>query len=615
MSGTMTAPGGLRSVRELVALAPHARAGLARAALLGVIGGVGPVAGFVCVAFAVSELLADDPAGRVVACWTAGALTGLLIGFGARRRAEQTAHEASYELEVELRRRLADAVARMPLGEVQRLGSGRIKKVMQDDVKSLHNVVADALPFVSSGVAQPLAALLALGLVQWRLLLAVLLIVPVAMVCLSLMTRDHAEKRARYNDASESVNAAVVEYVQGMPVVRTFDDGHRSFRRFADTVEEFTEAVAAWTATSRASGLLNQVFVVPLPTLLIVAASAVPMLATGWISVPELLLGLLVGTMPIEAVAPLMHLSNYINDSKAGAVRILELLHTPPLPEPAHPREPRGSAVSLTAVRFRYSADRGRPVLDGIDLDIPAGTVCALVGPSGSGKSTVARLIPRFYDVESGSVRVGGVDVREICTDVLLRHVALVFQDPFLVAGTVAENIRLARPDATDAEVQAAAEAAAAHEFITAELPDGYRTQVGERGSRLSGGQRQRITIARALLSRAPVVILDEATAFADPESEAAIQQAVARLTSGRTVLVIAHRLATIVDVDQIAVLDGGRITERGRHADLVAAGGRYAQLWERHQRAASWGLANEQPSSGPRTPPARHAHTEESTR
>ncbi|MFJ7243051.1 ABC transporter ATP-binding protein [Kitasatospora sp. NPDC098652] len=598
-------PGGLRAVLDLTALAPAVRKRLGGAALLGVAGGLGSVAGYLGVAFAVGDLLAGH-GGRAVTGWTVAALAALVLGFAARWLAEHTAHEASYALEVVLRGRLADALARMPLGEVQRLGSGRIKKIVLDDVKSLHNVVADALPFLGSGVAQPLAALVALGAVQWRILLAVLLVLPVAAVCLALLSRDYADQRERYNRANENVNAAVVEFVQGMPVVRTFDDGQASFRRFAAAVGEFTEAVAEWLATSRASGVLTKLFIVPLPTLLLVAASAVPMRALGWISDTDLLVGLLIGAMPIEAVAPLMNLANHINDSKAGAVRIAELLAAPVLPEPAHPREPADATVSLRDVRFGYTPDR--PALDGIDLDIPAGTVCALVGPSGSGKSTIARLIPRFHDVDSGSVRVGGVDVREIGSAALLRHVALVFQEPFLVTGTVAENIRLARPDATDAEVQAAAEAAAAHTFITTELPDGYRTEVGERGARLSGGERQRITIARAILSQAPIVILDEATAFADPESEAAIQQAVARLTAGRTVLIIAHRLNTVTDADQIAVLDGGRIVERGRHAELVAAGGRYAALWARHEEATRWGLTT---TGGPQQTPGATADLE----
>ncbi|KOV57275.1 ABC transporter ATP-binding protein [Streptomyces sp. MMG1121] len=582
---------GLSTVMSLTTASARVRRRLQQAAALGLVSGVLNVVGLVCVAYAVGELLTDHPSGAVVTRWTLGALAGLVGGFGARWLAEHLAHEASYELEVVLRRRLADSLARMPLGEVQRLGAGRIKKIVQDDVKSLHNVVADALPFLGSGVAQPIAALLALGVVQWRLLLAVLLIVPVAFVCLSLLARDYGTQRERYNSANENVNAAVVEFVQGMPVVRTFDDGRASFGRFATAVEEFTDAVAAWMATTRSSGLLHRLFIVPLPTLLIVAATGVPMLEAGWISLTDLLLALLIGTLPIEAVSPLMHLTNHINDAKAGAVRVQDLLDAPPLPEPDEPREPEGASIVFENVTFHYPGRSSSPALDGIDLTVPEGTVCALVGASGSGKSTLARLIPRFHDVASGAVRVGGVDVRDIASNVLLRQVALVFQEPFLVTGTVAENIRLARPDATDAEVREAAEAAAAHDFIVRDLPDGYDTQVGERGTRLSGGQRQRITIARAIISDAPIVILDEATAFTDPETEGVIQQAIARLTRGRTVLVIAHRLSTITDADQIAVLDHGRIAERGGHADLVAAGGRYARLWASHQQAATWGL------------------------
>ncbi|GAA1959083.1 ABC transporter ATP-binding protein [Amycolatopsis minnesotensis] len=583
---------GLRPVKELVALSPGVKARLGRALALGALGGAGAVAGYVCVAMAVGELFTADRSAGVLAWWAGGAFGCLIVSLAARWLAEQVAHRASYDLEVVLRTELADALAAMPLGVVWRTGAGRIKKIVQDDVAALHNVVADAVPFFGAVAAQPIAALLALGVVQWKLLLVALLVLPVATVSFSLMARDHTAQRARYNQAAEDVTTAVVEFVQGMPVVRTFDDGRTSFRRFGAAVTAFTDAVGAWTATSRRASAFNQLVIVPLPTLLVLAATSVPMLAAGWIEPGELVLGLLIGAMPIESISPLMHLTNYVNDSKAGAVRVSELLAEPPLPEPEYPREPQGASVSLRGVTFRYTEGRGAPVLDDVTIDVPEGTVCALVGPSGSGKSTVARLIPRFHDVDSGAVLVGGVDVREMASEVLLRHVALVFQDPFLVSGTVAENIRLARADATDDEIIAVAKAAAVHDFVVGELSDGYQTQVGERGGKLSGGQRQRITIARAMLSDAPVVVLDEATAFADPESESAIHEAVARLTAGRTVIVIAHRLATITGVDQIVVLDGGRVVERGRHADLVTSGGRYSKLWARHEQAASWGLA-----------------------
>lgn len=587
-------------VRELVGRSPGLRRRFVVAVLLGALSGATAVLGLAAIAGAVGALSAARPSGGAVTAWVLAGLVGLLASFTLAWLADGVAHRASYALELVLRRAIADALARLPLGTVTRIGAGRVKKVMLDDVKALHNAVADALPFVGSGLAKPAVAILVLGFVQWRLLLVALVLVPVALYCLWLLTRDYGEQMTNYGRANEDVNAAVVEFAQGMPVVRAFDDGTASFGRFAASVRAFTAALEPWLRTSYTPGRLNALFIVPLPTLAVIAAGGVPMLAAGWVSVPELVLALLIGSLPVEAVSPFMHLNNHLNESRAGAVRVSELLELPVLAEPAQPREPVDGSVELRGVSFGYGGDRAGPALDGVDITVPAGTVCALVGPSGAGKSTVARLVPRFHDVDAGAVLVGGVDVREIASQTLLAHVALVFQEPFLVDDTIAANIRLGRPDASDDEVRAATRAAAAHTFVEA-LPGGYGYRVGERGGRLSGGQRQRITIARVILSRAPVVVLDEATAFADPENEVAIQEAVSRLTDGRTVIVIAHRLSTIVDVDQIVVLDGGRVVERGRHPELVAAGGRYARLWEHHGRAAAWGLGGARLAGGAR--------------
>ncbi|GAA5051757.1 ATP-binding cassette subfamily B protein [Thermocatellispora tengchongensis] len=552
------------------------------------------VAGFALVALALRELLEPVPDPATVFRLLGGALAGLLARFGLRALSFHLSHLASFELEVELRTRLAEHLARIPLGEAQRLGSGAVKKVVQDDVRALHIAVADSVPLAGFTLAQPVAALVALGLLDWRLLLAVLALGPIVMIGMRLATRDYADTRRAYDEANEAINAAVVEFVQGMPVVRTFDDGTSSFRRFATRVHAFTRATAAWQESSRSSMIFSRAMMAPLPALVIILAAGVWLTASGSMSPATLVVALVIGTLPIESIMPLMWLAHHINESKAGAARISALLAIPPLPEPERPEQPADGSIRFRDVRFSYGPDgAGRPALDGVDLDIPSGTVCALVGPSGSGKSTVARLIPRFWDVTGGEILVGGVDVRRIPAEVLLRHVSMVFQDPFLLEDTIAANIRLARPEASDAEVEAAARAAQAHDFIVSELPHGYQTRVGERGARLSGGQRQRITIARAMLAEAPIVILDEATAFADPENEAAIQDAIAELTRGRTVVVIAHRLSTVADADQIVVLDSGRVAERGTHRQLLDAGGRYARLWAHHQRARTWALGS----------------------
>ena len=301
---------------------------------------------------------------------------------------------------------------------------------------------------------------------------------------------------------------------------------------------------------------------------------------------------LLIGAGLAEAFFPLINLYHLVERAQLSIDRLQQVLALEPLPEvPAPGQQPQDAGVVFEHVGFRYTPD-GEEVLHDVSFTVPAGSVTALVGPSGAGKSTVARLIPRFWDVEHGCVRVGGVDVREMTQDTLMRQVAFVFQDTFLFDDTLAENIRLGSPDATMDDVMAAAHAAQAHEFIMA-LPQGYETRAGERGIWLSGGQRQRITIARAILQDRPILVLDEATAFADPENEALLVQALARLMHGKTVILVAHRLSTIIDADQILVFDRGRLVEHGTHAGLLQATeeGVYARLWNSYQAAQRWSL------------------------
>lgn len=546
------------------------------------------VFGLLTIGFAVGELLEADPSrGRVG--WLIGASAVSFVGRAALKKiAFDVSHLASFDLETDLRRELTAHLGVVPLGAAQQLGSGTLKKVIQDDVRALHAAVADSVPIIGSAVAQPVTALAALAVIDWRLLLATLTIVPVVLVGFHLMTKDYASQRRAYDEANEAVNEAVIEFAQGMPVVRTFDDGVTSFARFSDRVHAFTAATLAWQEKGRTVGILTRAGMTPLPTLVIVLAVGTWLTVAGSIDVVELIIATTIATLAIESVVPLMYLSDMMGQSKASAARIQEVLGIPPLARPAVPRVPADFSVRFDEVSFGYGD--GRTALHEVSLDIPAGSVCALVGASGSGKTTMARLMPRFWDVTEGRIEIGGVDVREIEQDQLLRMFGLVFQETLLLDTTVAENIRLGRPDASDADVRRAADVARAHGFIS-ELPDGYETRVGERGSSLSGGQRQRITIARTVLADAPIVILDEATAFTDPENEALIHEAIAQLTVGRTVVIIAHRLSTIVDADQIVVLDSGRIVETGTHQQLLSSDGAYAAMWKDHLDTREWGL------------------------
>jgi ATP-binding cassette, subfamily B, bacterial IrtA/YbtP len=396
--------------------------------------------------------------------------------------------------------------------------------------------------------------------------------------------------------ANENINAAVIEFVQGMQVVRTFDNGTSSFARYRRSLDIFTEKVRDWTESTILSGRIGTLLFKSLPPLLVVLGVGIYLSIQGTLAFPTLILFLLLATNLNTSLEPIMLLNSFINEARASALRIGAILTEPPLSQPTHPQVPQDASIAFKDVSFSYEPTR--QILQNINLDLPAGTTTALVGLSGAGKTTLVRLIPRFWDVSSGAIllgrrsanAIGGVDLRQMTTDTLMSWVSFVFQETFLVDDSIRSNICLGKPDATIAEIEAAATAACAHKFILS-LPDGYDTIVGERGARLSGGERQRITIARAILQNNPIVILDEATAFADPENELLIQQAIAGLTQGKTLIVIAHRLATIQNADRIIVLDCGCIAEQGKHQELLALNGLYSRLWTTAQTAQNWQL------------------------
>ncbi|MEU7631031.1 ABC transporter ATP-binding protein [Nocardia sp. NPDC049220] len=493
--------------------------------------------------------------------------------------------DSGYQLAV--RRALATKLSRVPLGWFGERTSGEVKKYLQDDVEALHYLVAHArLEFVGA-LTVPLITFGYLITVDWRL--AAVLLVPVlayAVLYRRMMDQDGRDRFVVYTRSEQATKQAAIEFVDGIQVVRAFGQAGKAHSVFQDAVEHQARSVDRLKTPIIKVQAASDIVVTPVFVMLVVVFAGLAAVGLDWVQPLDVLPFLLVGLGLGSSLLGLGYGAQALRAAAVAAQRLHELQQTPELctgaPTSADPESAPAGLVRFEGVGFGYRS--GQDVLHDIDLELTPGTITALVGPSGSGKSTLAKLLPRFYDVGSGRITIGGRDIRDFPSDELYRTVGFVFQDVRLIRGSIWENLRLARPDADDAAVQRAARAAQIHDRIVA-LPRGYDSEIGVDAT-LSGGEAQRLSIARALLADTPVLVLDEATAFADPESEAAVQDALAVLVAARTVLVIAHRLHTITAVDRILVLEHGRLVEQGEHANLVAAGGTYQRLWESNEAA-----------------------------
>ncbi|MEX5710664.1 ABC transporter ATP-binding protein [Parafrankia sp. FMc6] len=576
-SGPPTAVGALRRL-----LAPL-RGRLMIAVVFQAVSGVAAVVPLAAVAEVVRMLLA--PPVDEGSVWVAVAVCGAAapVSLLAGTAAVVVTHLGDVTLQLALRRELARRLGGLPLGWFSARGSGAVKKAVHDDVHALHYLVAHTVLDVTTVVVVPVAAVGYLVAVDWRL--GLLSLVPLLAGCW-LFARAMAgagSKMAEYGHAVREINQGVVEFVDGIAVVKTFGRARAAHERFLQATDAFHTFFSRWAAATTPVTTASQIVSAPPVPLLLALTVGTALVTSDQLAAPDLVAFALLSPGVAGAVSGIGTRLQALRTGGTAATGVVSLLDTPGQPRTAQPRRPDGVTVRLRGVAFGYGE---RTVLRGVELDLVPGTVTALVGRSGAGKSTLARLLPRFHDVTAGSVSLGGVDVRDLDPEDLYRAVGFVFQETTLLRMSVADNIALGRPEASRARVEEAARRAMIHDRIRAE-PRGYDAVVGT-DVEFSGGEAQRIAIARALLADPPVLILDEATAYTDPHAEAAIQQALSAAAAGRTLLVIAHRLASVTGADQIVVLADGVVAERGRHEDLLALDGHYARLWRAQQPAVA---------------------------
>ena len=501
-------------------------------------------------------------------------------------------HLSAFRVATNLRLEVSEHLATLPLGFTETFGSGKLRKIIHESTGAAETFLAHQLPDKYNAMATPIGLLVLLLVFDWRLGLLSLVPVALGFVIMSAMTgRRMADKMRQYGNALESMSNEAVEYVRGIPVVKTFGQSVFSFKKFKATIDEYEKWVIAYTKELRMPMMLYTAAINGVFAFLIVGG----LLFTRNGVTSEFLLNLLFYIIITPVISLTLTRIMYMSENELvvadALARVDSVLDAEPVPENDHPRHPKDASVSLKDVHFSY--DSKTDVIKGVSLKIQPGQTVAFVGPSGGGKSTLANLVCRFFDVQSGSVRVGGADVRDIPKEELMDAISFVFQNSRLLKGSILDNVRLGRPQATEAEVLAALKAAQCMDIVE-KFPAGIHTVIGTKGVYLSGGEQQRIAIARAMLKNVPILILDEATAFADPDNEAKVQAAFAQLAKGKTVLMIAHRLSTVANADCIYVVQDGQIVESGTKDELCAQNGLFARMWQEYQASVQWKVAKE---------------------
>lgn len=563
------------AIRQLFAFVGERNSKMRISILLAVLGEMFGIVPFLMVALLADELYRGTATIQRVLFFSGIAAICQLIKMLLTWRSSLMSHKISFTILKNIREAITDRMAKVPMGVMLETPTGTFKNLIVDNVAKLEDSMAHFMPELPSNIAAPLCSILLIFILDWRMGLASLITIPLGILFFAAMMRGYGPRMENYMRSANDMNSSLVEYVSGIQVIKAFNRSASSYGKYSKSVNYFHDSTMEWWSqcwfwNAAARAVLPSTLLGTLPV-------GAWLYMEGTLSLPVFLISLVV---PLGFVAPLMKVSDameQVSMIKGNLEQVTAFLKTPELVRPSEPVSLGERTYQFEDVHFGYKETE---VLHGISFQTRPGTMTAIVGPSGSGKSTIAKLMAGFWDVTSGSVRFGGQDIRQIPFEQLMGEISYVAQDNFLFDKSVRENIRMGNPAATDEEVEDAAKAANCHDFIM-QLEQGYDTLAGDAGDRLSGGERQRITIARAMLKPSSVVILDEATAYADPENEALIQQAISKLVAGKTLIVVAHRLNTIRNADQILVVANGNIAGRGTQEELLRECPIYQKMWQ----------------------------------
>lgn len=563
------------AIRQLFAFVGERNSKMRISILLAVLGEMFGIVPFLMVALLADELYRGTTTIQRVLFFSGIAAICQLIKMLLTWRSSLMSHKISFTILKNIREAITDRMAKVPMGVMLETPTGTFKNLIVDNVAKLEDSMAHFMPELPSNIAAPLCSILLIFILDWRMGLASLITIPLGILFFAAMMRGYGPRMENYMRSANDMNSSLVEYVSGIQVIKAFNRSASSYGKYSKSVNYFHDSTMEWWSqcwfwNAAARAVLPSTLLGTLPV-------GAWLYMEGTLSLPVFLISLVV---PLGFLAPLMKVSEameQVSMIKGNLEQVTAFLKTPELVRPSEPVSLGERTYQFEDVHFGYKETE---ILHGISFQTKPGTMTAIVGPSGSGKSTIAKLMAGFWDVTSGSVRFGGQDIRQIPFEQLMGEISYVAQDNFLFDKSIRENIRMGNPSATNAEVEAVAKAANCHDFIM-QLEQGYDTLAGDAGDRLSGGERQRITIARAMLKPSSVVILDEATAYADPENEALIQQAISKLVAGKTLIVVAHRLNTIRNADQILVVANGNIAGRGTQEELLRECPIYQKMWQ----------------------------------